>query len=86
MWQFGVPNAPCGVERNVNRELTKRYLFVPNAPCGVESKNYLYTLLLPQPFLMHRVELKGNRTDLRGFCMAMFLMHRVELKVLWCIY
>ncbi len=36
MWQFEVPNAPCGVERQplVNPILCP--LLVPNAPCGVE--------------------------------------------------
>ncbi len=61
-----------------------RYLLVPNAPCGVESFKFplfLHGLLL-LAFLMHRVELKGEKELARKICAILFLMHRVELKVL----
>ncbi len=35
-----VPNAPCGVEREVVKLIqTEQPIPVPNAPCGVESNN-----------------------------------------------
>jgi len=36
-----VPNAPCGVERNVNMWVFVLMGLVPNAPCGVESEGYV---------------------------------------------
>ncbi len=56
---------------------------VPNAPCGVE-RLYGYPIGdYLNPFLMHRVELKGLKALLKNTCaIALFLMHRVELKVI----
>ncbi len=39
MWQFEVPNAPCGVESLLPRFYRKVSEHVPNAPCGVERDN-----------------------------------------------
>ena len=58
MWQFEVPNAPCGVESRKCSSFANSLLRVPNAPCGVESVSlgeYRDKLV---EFLMHRVELK----------------------------
>ncbi len=37
MWQFEVPNAPCGVESTRSLAMPLFLCSVPNAPCGVES-------------------------------------------------
>ena len=59
MWQFGVPNAPCGVERNlkVNFSLFNKHLFLMHR---VELKEEYATEEHFEflKFLMHRVELK----------------------------
>ena len=77
-----VPNAPCGVERASNtsgRRDTKT--LVPNAPCGVESRKQWGHRHPSVQFLMHRVELKVEFSNvISNFC-VWFLMHRVELKV-----
>ncbi len=54
---------------------------VPNAPCGVESQIRCKPIHCQCKFLMHRVELKGQRNINHGTRSERFLMHRVELKV-----
>jgi hypothetical protein len=46
MWQFGVPNAPCGVERATVKQAKIATPLVPNAPCGVERLKKLKNLKL----------------------------------------
>ena len=58
MWSFGVPNAPCGVERVETNDNVKQHFLVPNAPCGVESRYCQGDAFISGRFLMHRVELK----------------------------
>ena len=55
-----VPNAPCGVERDLLRIFARLHeLEVPNAPCGVERRLFLLMqICILVLFLMHRVELK----------------------------
>ncbi len=60
MWQFGVPNAPCGVERWFDIVgTTFAYLFLMHR---VELKEIDRTVieLYYFVFLMHRVELKDS--------------------------
>ncbi len=81
MWQFEVPNAPCGVERLQgvsDLEIAKAFLMH-----RVELKAFLGFLLgfLLGLFLMHRVELKVVEDFYDEFKSWLFLMHRVELKV-----
>ena len=82
-----VPNAPCGVESKDTVIPLKNFHLVPNAPCGVER-----TSITPpskksiDKFLMHRVELKGQRIYSGWTDWATFLMHRVELKAYYSPY
>ncbi len=41
-----VPNAPCGVERLIERLKEQNYQIVPNAPCGVERRIVRKCLIL----------------------------------------
>ncbi len=63
-----VPNAPCGVESVFNFPFViQKHGFVPNAPCGVESQlRIIWRLKSFLPFLMHRVELKGQSLQACG--------------------
>ncbi len=36
--KVNVPNAPCGVEREIIKSTNKETTRVPNAPCGVERR------------------------------------------------
>ncbi len=60
MWQFEVPNAPCGVESEKENPSYKQQMGVPNAPCGVESSRCPANKQELRQFLMHRVELKDS--------------------------
>ena len=59
MWQFEVPNAPCGVESMATTSFACLAPVVPNAPCGVESSTVARWIEESKRFLMHRVELKA---------------------------
>ncbi len=80
MWQFEVPNAPCGVERVKKVIQRLQSISVPNAPCGVESVllglRFVAGLFVPNAPC--GVE---SRESLRSqISQSQFLMHRVELK------
>ncbi len=62
MWQFGVPNVPCGVERKVIKGLYKGHHLAMFLMYRVELKDSPLAQRGGGPvsvFLMYRVELKG---------------------------